>query len=88
VDGGFTVSRSVVQVLAYISTISSVGTILTSLLLIRYDAFCGIGKGTDGQVRQYRVQERSTADEAAEHIMSHQHHDVGLETMAILHALP
>jgi hypothetical protein len=38
--------------------------------------------------RQYRTQAQSTASDAMQHIASHERNNVGLEIMAILHALP
>ncbi|KAI0763100.1 hypothetical protein BD413DRAFT_484729 [Trametes elegans] len=60
------------QISSYLSIVTSVGSILLGLLLIR----------------QHRVKSRDTADEAWRFLSSRKHQTLGLETLAIIYSLP
>lgn len=72
VDDHFTSSRTPVQILSYVSTLSSAGSIIAGLLL----------------ERQYRTKARDTANDAAAHLARNESKSRGLETLAILYSLP
>lgn len=65
-------ARSPAQVASYISIVTSVGSIIVGLLL----------------VRQYRVRPKETVEEAANFLSSRTHPTRGVETLAILYSLP
>ena len=60
------------QVASYLSILTSVGSILLGLLLIR----------------QHRVKSKDTADDANRFLLSRKHKAMGLETLAIIYSLP
>jgi len=70
--GNLVVQRSAAQIFCYISTVTSIGSIILALLL----------------VRQNRGKSRQTAEEAANFLASRTHKIRGLEILAILYALP
>jgi hypothetical protein len=91
VDGGFTSSRSPVQILTYLSSLMSIGTIITGLLLIRRVLRLSSKRlSIIYQItsRQYHTQNRESMEAAANFVHSHLHRKFGLEIMAILHSLP
>jgi hypothetical protein len=86
----FTYTRTATEILAYISTLCSLGAITTALLLIRcveLQAWNNWLPIAPARRRQYRTKAK-TAAEAAGHIASHMHERMGLETMAIMQSLP
>ncbi|EJF57927.1 hypothetical protein DICSQDRAFT_157070 [Dichomitus squalens LYAD-421 SS1] len=60
------------QISSYLSVVTSVGSILLGLLLIR----------------QHRVKSKETAEEANRFLSSRKHEMLGLETLAIIYSLP
>ncbi|KAH9899337.1 hypothetical protein C8Q73DRAFT_638403 [Cubamyces lactineus] len=60
------------QISSYLSIITSVGSILLGLLLIR----------------QHRVKSKDTAEEAWRYLSSRKHPTLGLETLSIIYSLP
>ena len=71
VDNGSS-SISPAQISSSLSIVTSVGSILLGLLLIR----------------QHRVKSKDTAEEAHRFLMSRKHKALGLETLAIIYSLP
>ncbi|KAI0676470.1 hypothetical protein C8Q78DRAFT_1065287 [Trametes maxima] len=71
VDDG-TTELTAAQISSYLSIVTSVGSILLGLLL----------------VRQHRVKSKDTADEAWRYLSSRKHPTLGLETLAIIYSLP
>jgi len=65
-------ARTPAQVASYISIVTSIGSIIVGLLL----------------VRQYRVKPKETVEEAANFLSSRTHATRGVETLAILYSLP
>ncbi|KAJ7584693.1 hypothetical protein C8J56DRAFT_951613 [Mycena floridula] len=72
VDTSTGTSRSVSQVCSYVSTISSIGSIMLGLVLIR----------------KTRGSERNTASQMAEFLITHKNVRFGFEILAILYSLP
>ncbi|KAI0720666.1 hypothetical protein C8T65DRAFT_735621 [Cerioporus squamosus] len=70
VDNGEDVTAA--QISSYLSIVTSVGSILLGLLLIR----------------QHRVKSKETADDANAFLRSRRHMMLGLETLAIIYSLP
>ncbi|KAH9947505.1 hypothetical protein B0H21DRAFT_738326 [Amylocystis lapponica] len=64
--------RTAAQIASFISIVTSIGSIILGLLL----------------VRQHRVKPRETAHEAVEYLLKQKHPTLGLETLAILYSLP
>ncbi|KAI0356096.1 hypothetical protein OH77DRAFT_1401749 [Trametes cingulata] len=60
------------QISSYLSIVTSVGSIVLGLLLIR----------------QHRVKSKDTADDAWRYLSSRKHPTLGLETLAIIYSLP
>ncbi|KAI0642660.1 hypothetical protein C8Q79DRAFT_1013332 [Trametes meyenii] len=71
VDDG-TTTLTAAQISSYLSIVTSVGSILLGLLL----------------VRQHRVKSKDTADDAWRYLSSRKHPTLGLETLAIIYSLP
>jgi len=64
--------RSPAQIASYLSVVSSIGSILLGLLLIR----------------RHKTKTKETADEVQAYLNAHNHPLVGLETLAIIYSLP
>jgi hypothetical protein len=72
-NGGVTsFTRSPTQISSYLSTLTSIGSIIIGLLLVKH----------------YRDRDRAPAADAANFIFHRTHPTLGLETLAILHSLP
>ncbi|KAJ7754473.1 hypothetical protein B0H16DRAFT_1542487 [Mycena metata] len=71
-QGGPADSRSPAQISSYLSILTSIGSVIIGLLL----------------AKQNRNQDRGTAPDAARFIYTRTHPTLGLETLAVLYALP
>jgi hypothetical protein len=71
-NGAISSTRSPTQISSYLSMLTSIGSIIIGLLLVKH----------------HRNRDRASAADAAHFIFHRTHPTLGLETLAVLHSLP